>query len=74
MRARGFSIAPALGVHSYLGLVPFLCLLEVLGSHTFVLLADITQGSREVRLGNVHVNLDVLFLNLGLELLDLLRK
>lgn len=59
---------------SYLRLVPFLCLLEVLGGHTFILLADITQGSGEVGLGNIHVNLDMLFLNLGLQLLDLLRK
>jgi hypothetical protein len=59
---------------SYLGLVPFLGLLEVLGSHAFILLAHITQGSSEVRLGNVHIDLDMLFLNLGLQLLDLLEK
>lgn len=52
--------------HSYLGLVPFLRLLEVLGSHTFILLADIAQGSSEVGLRNIHVNLDMLLLNLGL--------
>ena len=59
---------------SHLGLVPFLSLLEVLGGHALVLLADVTQGSREVGLGNIHIDLYVLFLNLGLQLLDFLRR
>ncbi|XP_054102638.2 uncharacterized protein LOC103791227 [Callithrix jacchus] len=45
---------------------------QVLGSHTFILLTYVTQGSREVRLGNVHIDLDMLFLNLSLQLLDFL--
>lgn len=59
---------------SYLGLVPLLGLLEVLGSHAFVLLTNVTQGSCEVRLRNIHVDLDVLFLDLGLQLLDFLKE
>jgi hypothetical protein len=33
------------------------------------LLTDITQGSREVGLGDIHIDLNMLFLNLGLQLL-----
>ncbi|KAL0627624.1 putative uncharacterized protein C8orf44 [Plecturocebus cupreus] len=51
-----------------------LILQEVLGSHTFILLTYVTQGSREVRLGDVHIDLDMLFLNLSLQLLDFLQK
>jgi hypothetical protein len=38
------------------------------------LLTDITQGSREVGLGDIHIDLNMLFLNLGLQLLDFLRE
>lgn len=58
----------------YLGLVPFLSLLKVLGSYAFVLLPDVAQGSGEVRLGDIHIDLDMLLLNLGLKLMDLLRN
>lgn len=59
---------------THFGLVPLFSFLKVLSSNAFVLLANVTQGSSKIRLGNIHINLDVLFLELGLEFSDFLRE
>lgn len=59
---------------TYFGLVPLFSFLKILSSNAFILLANITQGSSKIRLRNIHINLDVLFLELGLQFSDFLRK
>lgn len=59
---------------TYFGLVPLFSFLKILSSNTFILLANVTQGSSKIRLRNVHINLDVLFLELGLQFSDFLRE
>lgn len=54
----------SLGEVSKLGLLLFLSLLKVLGSYAFVLLTYVKKGRLEVRLGNIHIDLDMLFLKL----------
>lgn len=57
----------------HLGLVPVLSLSDVLGGDAFVLGSDISQCRCQVRLGHVHLDLDLSLLHLGLQLTDLLQ-
>lgn len=61
-------------IFTYFGLVPLFSFLKILSSNAFILLANVTQGSSKIRLGNIHINLDVLFLELGLQFSDFLRE
>lgn len=46
----------------YLGLVPFLRLLDVFGGQVLILQADVPQSSRQVRFSHLHIYLHVLLL------------
>lgn len=59
---------------SDLGLVPVLSLCDVLGGDALVLRSDVSQCRRQVRLGHVHLDLDLRLLHLGLQLTDLLQE
>ena len=59
-------------LHAHLRLVPFLGLVQVLGGQGLVLLPDVPQGGGEVGLDHVHLDLDVLVLELGLQVGQLL--
>ena len=59
---------------TYFGLVPLFSFLKILSSNAFILLANVTQGGSKIRLRNIHINLDVLFLELGLQFSDFLRE
>ena len=66
-------VPPPFLLHAHLGLVPFLRLVQVLGGQGLVLLPDVPQGGGEVGLDHVHLDLDVLVLELGLQVGQLLE-
>lgn len=53
--------------HIYLGPIPLLCLLHVVGGHSLVLSANLPQGSCEIWLGHIHLHMDLLLGQLLLE-------
>lgn len=59
---------------THLGFVPLLCLLHVLAGNRFILGANVLEGSGEVWLGDVHLNMDLLQLVLLLQLPDFLKN
>lgn len=58
--------------HPYFRFVPVLWLLEVLRGQVLILHTDVPQSCRQVRLGHLHVHLEVLLLHLALHLHHLL--
>lgn len=56
-----------------LGFVPFLSLMDVLVGQSLILNADIPQCGSQIRLSQVHINLHMLILYLGLQLSKLLQ-
>ena len=58
----------------YLGPVPLLRLMHVAGCHCLILCADLSQGRCEVRLGYIHLHVDLLLGQLLLELPHLLAR